>query len=220
LLPKSPSAHAVRAAALMTVGNPAGKDGQAGKQELVEAHKLRDGAAQRNNLALNALTRQDARGALKELGDTLTQMPEYALAHVTRGTALLILFDFAGARAELEQAAIHDPELAFIPQIKAQLLAAEGKPNEAVVEARRAVALNPQDAGSLVILARIEHRLGLEADARKHALQTLERTPAAAREERKGQVRALLGPGIFDDAPKSAAPGVGAAGAAGGHASL
>jgi hypothetical protein len=220
LLPTSPSAHAVRAATLLTVGNPAGKDGQAGKQELLEAQKLRDGAAQRNNLALNALTRQDARGAIKELGDTLTQLPEYALAHVTRATALLILFDYPGARAELELAAKYDPELAFVPQIKAQLLAAEGKSDEAVVEARRAVALNPQDAGSLFILARIEHRLELHADARKHALQIVERTPAAAREDRKGQVRALLGPGIFDDAPKSAAPGAGAAGAASGHTSL
>jgi Tfp pilus assembly protein PilF len=214
LVPSSASIHGVRAAVVNTVGHPAAKSGDDGKQQLQEAQKLRDGAAQRNNLALSALTRQDWRGALKELGDTLTEMPEYALAHVTRATALLINFDFAGARAELDLAAQHDPELAFVPQIRAQLLASEGKSDEAVIEARRAVALNPQDAGSLFILARIEHRLGLKDDERKHAKQIVERTPAAAKEERTGQVRALLGPNIFDEAPKS-----GAAGAAGGHAS-
>jgi tetratricopeptide (TPR) repeat protein len=215
LLPKSPSSHGTRAAVLLTVGHPSAKEGAAGKQELSEAQKLRDGAPQRNNLALNALTRQDTRGAVKELGDTLTQQPEYALAHVTRGTALLIQYDFAGARTALDEAAKHDPDLAYVPQIRAQLLASEGKSDEAVVEARRAVALNPQDAGSLFILARIEQRLNLKDDARKHALQLVERTPPAAREERKGQVKAMLGVDVFEDAPSA-----GAAGAAGGRASL
>lgn len=217
LLPGSPSTHAVRAAVLLTVGHPAAKDPETGKKELLEAKRLRDGAPQRNNLALNALTRQDTSGAIQELGDVLTSSPQYALAHVTRGTALLIKFDFAGARAELEEAAKHDPELSFIPQIKAQLLAAEGKSDEAVVEARRAVQLNPQDAGSLFILARIEQRLKLSADARKHALQIVERTPVAAREDRKKQLQAMLGNDVFEGAPKSAA---GAAGAAGEHTSL
>jgi Tfp pilus assembly protein PilF len=209
LLPSSPSAHATRAAVMLTVGHPAHKEGQAGKQELLEAQKLRDGAAQRNNLALYALTRQDTPGAIKELGDVLSKTPEYALAHVTRATALLIQHDFTGARGELELAAKYDPELALIAQMKAQLLASEGKSDEALVEARRAVALSPADAGSLFILARIEHRLGLKDDARKHALQILERTPAAAREERKLQVKAMLGSDVLDAAPKSAAAGSG-----------
>jgi Tfp pilus assembly protein PilF len=208
LLPSSPSAHATRAATMLTVGHPAHKEGQAGKQELLEAQKLRDGAAQRNNLALQALTRQDTRGALKELGDTLTKAPEYALAHVTRATALLIQYDFTGARSELELAAKYDPELAVIAQMKAQLLASEGKSDEALVEARRAVALSPADAGSLFILARIEHRAGLKDDARKHALQILDRTPAAARDERKLQVKSMLGSDVLD-APKSPAAGSG-----------
>jgi Tfp pilus assembly protein PilF len=217
LLPQSPSAHAVRAAVLLTVGHPAQKDdGQAGKQELLEAQKLRDGAAQRNNLALYALARQDTRQALKDLGDVLTTMPEYALAHVTRATALLIQYDFAGARAELELATKYDPELALISQMRAQLLASEGKSDEALIEARRAVALSPHDAGALFILARIEHRLGLKDDVRKHAQQIIERTPAAAREDRRSQVRAVLGSDALDAAAKSGAAGSGAAGAAGG----
>lgn len=213
LLPRSPSAHATRAAVMLTVGHPAQKDGQAGKQELLEAQKLRDGAAQRNNLALYALARQDARGALKELGDALTTMPEYAAAHVTRATALLIQYDFAGARAELDLAAKYDPELALIPQMRAQLLASEGKSDEALIEARRAVTLSPQDAGSLFILARIEHRLGMKEDARKHAQQVIERTPASAREDRKVQLRSALGGEVFDAAPKTTgAAGSGSAG--------
>ncbi|HET8932704.1 MAG TPA: hypothetical protein VFN67_04650 [Polyangiales bacterium] len=217
LLPGSPSMHAVRAASLLTVGQASAKDPEVGKKELLEAQKLRDGAPQKNNLALNALTRQDPSGALKELGDVLTTSPEYALAHVTRGTALLIRFDFSGARAELDEAAKWDPELSFIPQIRAQLLAAEGKSDEAVIEARRAVQLNPQDAGSLFILARIESRLKLTEDMRKHAAQIVERTPVAAREERKKQVQTVLGQDVFESAPK---PSAGAAGAGGGHASL
>ena len=207
LLQQSPSAHATRAAVMLTVGHPAQKDGEAGKQALLEAQKLRDGAAQRNNLALWALTRQDSRGALKELGDVLTTMPEYAAGHVTRATALLILFDFAGARAELELAAKYDPELAVIPQMKAQLLASDGKSDEALVEARRAVTLSPQDAGALFILARIEHRLGLKDEARKHAQQIVERTPAAAREDRKLQIRSALGNDVFGDSAAAAGSG-------------
>ena len=201
LLPGSPSVHAVRAAVLLNVGHPAQKDGDAGKQALLEAQKLRDGAAQRNNLALHALTQQDTRGALKELGDVLTTMPAYALAHVTRATALLIQYDFAGARAELDLAAKYDPELAVVPQMRAQLLASEGKSEEALVEARRAVQLSPQDAGALFILARIEHRRGLTAEVRKHALQVIERTPAEARDDRKSQLRAVLGAEVFEAAP-------------------
>lgn len=227
LLPGSASAHAVRAAVMLTVGHPAAKDGKAGRQELEAARELRDGAAQRTNLALNDLTHQDAVGALRELGDVLTRMPEYALAHVTRGAALLIRYDFAGARSELDSAAQWDPELAFIPQMRAQLLASEGKSDEALVEARRALALAPQDAGALFILARIEHRLGHTDDLRKHAAQIVERTPVQAREARITQVRTAFGQdvlpaGLEDVLPQamSKQTAEAAAGAAGGHASL
>ena len=206
LVPKSPSAHATRAAAMLTVGHPAQKDGQGGKQELLEAQKLRDGAPQRNNLALNALTRQDARGAIEALGDALTKMPEYAAAHVTRATALLIQLDFAAARTELDLAAKYDPELALVPQMRAQLFAAVGKSEEALVEARRAVTMSPQDAGALFILARLEHRQGQKDEARKHALQVVERTPAAAREERKLQLRSAFGNDLFEPTGAAAPP--------------
>jgi tetratricopeptide (TPR) repeat protein len=207
LLQQSPSAHATRAAVMLTVGHPAQKDGEAGKQALLEAQKLRDGAAQRNNLALYALARQDSRGAIKELGDVLTTMPEYAAAHVTRATAMLIGYDFAASRTELDLAAQYDPELAVVPQMRAQLLASVGKSEEALVEARRAVTLSPQDAGSLFILARIEQRLGHKDEARKLALQIVERTPAAAREDRKLQIRSALGNDVFEDAPAAAGSG-------------
>lgn len=201
LLPKSPYAHGTRAAVMLTVGHPAQKGGEAGREALLEAQKLRDGPAQRNNLALNALTRQDAVGAMQALGEVLNTVPEYAPARVTRATALLISGDFVSTRKELDVAEQHDPSFALIPQLRAQLLAAEGKPEEALVEAKRAHALIPQDAGALFVLARIEHRLGLKVDARKHARQLLERTPAAAREERKEQLQAMLGSDAFDNSP-------------------
>jgi Tfp pilus assembly protein PilF len=216
LLPGSPSAHAIRAAVVSTVGHAASKEGKAGREELELAKRLRDGPAQRVALALNALTHQDVRGALRDLGDVVTTTPDYALAHVTYGAALLIQYDLQNAQSELDAAGKLDPDLSFVPQMKSQLLVTQGKTEEALVEARRAVALDPEDAGSLFILARIEHRLQHKDEVRKHAARIVARTPLQARPDRKSQLRAAFGQDVLpDDARPASRPGT-----AGGHASL
>lgn len=219
LLPKSPSVLATRAAVLLTVGHPAAQDGKQGRQALEAALQVRDGAAQRTNLALQALTRQDVSGAVKDLGDTLETAPDYALAHVTRGTIMLMKYDLSGAAQELDLAQKLDPELEVVPQMRAQLLAAQGRPDEALAEARKAVLLAPLDAGALFILARIEQRLGLKDELRKHAAQIVERTPQAARQERTEQVRRTLGADVLPQSGGAAGAG-GSPGAAADHASL
>ena len=193
LLPGSPTTHGVLASVLLTRA-----EGEAGKAELDKALALRADAPRRNNLALHALTGNDPMLAGRELGDTLKEYPDFAYAHTTRAAASMILMAYQIASDELQLAEKADPQLALVPQLRAQLLAAKGDLNEAVIMGRKAVQQRPSDPQPLFILARIERSLGLKDDMRKHAAQIMELTPLAQREGRKLHLQAVLGEDAFD----------------------
>jgi len=188
LLPSSPSTHGVLASVLLSRAET-----ERGKAELDQALALRPDAARRNNLALFALTRMDAMAAGRELGDTLKHYPEFAYAHTTYAAASMILMSYKVAGEHLDLAEKADPELPLVPQLWAQLLAAKGELNEALLMGRKAVQQRPNDAQPLYILARIERSLNLKEDLRKHAAQILELTPRPQREGRKLHLQSVLG---------------------------
>jgi predicted Zn-dependent protease len=192
LLPGSPTSHGVLAHVLLARAEP-----EKGKAELDKALALRADGPRRNNLAIHALTHNDPMRAGRELGDTLKELPEFAYAHTTRAAASIILMAYQIAGDELRLAEKADPELPLVPQLWAQLLAAKGDLNEAVVMGRKAVQQRPNDPRPLYILARIERTLGLKDDMRKHAAQILELTPAGQRDGRKAHLQSVLGEDAF-----------------------
>jgi tetratricopeptide (TPR) repeat protein len=194
LLPGSPTAHGARATLLLGEKSAVGD----GEKELDAALKLRDDPVRHVQIAVHKLALQDALSAQRELTPVLKEQPDFALAHVLRATALLMFTEFAAARAELETAERLEPELPLLPQLWAQLLAAEGRLDDALAKAQEAVKQRPNDPQPLFILVRIEKRLDHDADMRQHARRLIDLSPEPERENRRSMLKRALGDDVFD----------------------
>jgi Tfp pilus assembly protein PilF len=201
LLPRSPSAHSVRAEVWFAAADGAPD----GTRELEAALQLRADAARHNNLAVHALSEGNREGTVTHLKAALSEAPDYALALVVQGAWFLMLDDITSAFASLERAKKLEPNLALLPQVEAQLHAKIGDIDLALKSAAESVKRRPADPQPLFILARIERSAGHDADMRKHAREILDYVPVADRERRKSMLRSILGQSVFDAVPDAGA---------------
>jgi Tfp pilus assembly protein PilF len=201
LLPNSPTTHGARAQLLL--GEKARVS--EGEKELDTALKLRDDAVRHVQIAVHKLALQDPISAQREIVPVFKDQPDFALAHALRATALMMFTEFGAARPELETTERLDPQLPLVPQLWAQLLAAEGNLDAALLKAREAVKQRPNDPQPLFILVRIEKRLNHDADMRAHARRLIELSPEPERESRRTMLKRALGDDVFDARPDAGA---------------
>lgn len=201
LSPNSPTTHGARAALLL------GEKGSVaeGEKELDAALKLRNDAPRHVQIAVHKLALQDVITAQREIAPVLKDLPDYALAHALRASALMMFTEFPAARAELETTERLEPQLPLVPQLWAQLLAAEGNLEAALAKAQEAVKERPNDPQPLYILVRIEKRLGHDADMHQHARHLIELSPEPERETRRTMLKRSLGDDVFDAQPDAGA---------------
>jgi tetratricopeptide (TPR) repeat protein len=201
LLPKSPTTHGARAEILLGEKAHVGE----GEKELATALALRDDAVRHAQIAVHKLALQDPISAQREIVPLFKDQPDFALAHALRATALMMFDEFGAARPELETAERLDPQLPLVPQLWAQLLAAEGNLDAALVKAQEAVKQRPNDPQPLYILLRIEKRLNRDADMRRHAHRLIELSPEPERESRRTMLKRALGDDVFEARPDAGA---------------
>jgi tetratricopeptide (TPR) repeat protein len=204
LLPKSPSAHCARA--LLLLAQPEGNE--QGTSELNEALSLHADAPRHVNLATHALAQQDMRSASTHIKAALDEAPDYALAQVLLASTYLINGEYAQSRQQLDAAEKLTPDLALLPQLRAQLAAAVGELDMALESAQEGVKRRPNDPQPLFILARIERRAGRADDMRKHAQELLALVSPNDRDRRRQQLQRVFGDDVFNEAPSANAKAV------------
>jgi tetratricopeptide (TPR) repeat protein len=194
LLPSSASARSTRAALLLATGGV-----ESGTSELDAAVQLRNDAVRHNNVALFALATNDPNRAAKEVAIALSELPDYALAHVTLATVHLMRGERDLARSELEQGERLDHDLGLLPQIWAQFYADGNDFAQAITKSEEAVRRRPKDPQGRLVLAQVYRAAGRYDDMRKQAREILQRTPPDEKERLQAVLRALLGPTALDD---------------------
>jgi tetratricopeptide (TPR) repeat protein len=200
LLPSSASVRSVRAALLLATGGI-----EAGTRELDAAAQLRNDGPRHNNLAVLALVGGDANGAAKEVSLALSELPDYALAHVTLASVQMLRNERDQARAEIEAAERLEPSLAVLPQVWAQYYASGNDLERAIAKGEEAVQRRPKDPQGRLLLARILRAAGRYDDMRKQARAVMQQTPPDEKERMKGLLNSVLGPTALED-DSSAAP--------------
>jgi tetratricopeptide (TPR) repeat protein len=193
----SPSVRCARA--LVLLGNPA--NSEEGVRELDKALAQHGDAPRHANWAMHALAQQELTSASMHIQAALAEAPDYALAHVFLSSLHLMRGEYDPATRELDQAEKLAPDLALVPQIRAQLQAAIGELEIAAASAQKAVQQRPHDPQPLFILARIERNAGRGSDMRKHVQALLDLVPEIERDRRRQQLQNVFGDDVFEPGP-------------------
>ena len=121
------------------------------------------------------------REALASAEKAIALAPDLVDGYEARGfLRTSVLYDWDGARADLDRINSLDPNSSFVPRRRASLLAGFGHLPEAITEARKAVELDPLSGLTWATLGMYEMASGDHAAARETLRHALELNPASS----------------------------------------
>lgn len=198
LNPRSPATRSVRGAILLASGGA-----NEGLQEFESALQLRADPPRRNLLAGVFLAQGRGDEANREIGQALSDAPDYAAGHATLAALHLTSGNNDEALLELQTAERLDSDLHVLPGLWANYYATIGDSARALVYAQQSVLRNPSDVQTRFTAARIYRQVSRYDDMRREAREILARTPEARRGEMEQLIRRMLGALALEDPEES-----------------
>jgi len=213
--PTSPSLRGVHGTVLLETGGVS-----SGEEELEAALQLRDDGPRQLNVLQLAMAKAAmlqmageqgaAEAALGTASDSLhaviEQTPGYARAHLMLATLHFALEDAESARNALEVAQQLDPKAASLWVLWGQYYVSQREPDAAMLRARRAVELDPDNWQLRLQVARVLLMAGDDSGAQEQVRAALDLVPASNRSELRRYLADALGPGVLGDDAAVAPP--------------